>query len=444
MTFSIDINDVLFIEESVLEEKTFLNILENLINQQSYLPKIILDVAIKERIKLLNEELKYYKAFMVEGYLELIHYYFNFLYIDTHGYFDLSELKEFKENNTGSFKVLTNKSTTLTLFTELNVDTLYFVEGGNLKEWDETKYKIKEAFYEDDPILINDISNLSDIQYVYSKKYGYLRLDYSYKFEGGEGMIVKTYHGLFAKIYNKKHLNYTNYKKLQTMLKMDINRYNIAWPLDIIYSDNNFVGYLMKEIPESKTLDMVLEHEKFAGLRPKEIFGLARTFLETIHYLHQRDVIIGDLKPDNIIYVSPNELYFVDTGSFQIEDYACPVGLSQYTKRDIGFQELKEKLRTIDDEYYPINYILFQFFIRMSPTENPFSIDNDYGQKQEFYYPLTISNRDLARFPNRKDLERWAKLPHIFREKLYYYFTEYKITDISEWIHLLDKLLKDR
>ena len=42
-------------------------------------------------------------------------------------------------------------------------------------------------------------------------------------------------------------------------------------------------------------------------------------------YLHERNIIMGDINALNILVVSPTEVYFVDTDSYQIEEFPCPV-----------------------------------------------------------------------------------------------------------------------
>ena len=72
--------------------------------------------------------------------------------------------------------------------------------------------------------------------------------------------------------------------------------------------------------------------------------------LKNIKYLHDKGILVGDLKPDNILVKNKNEVYFIDCGCYQIEDYACPVCHPEYTKRIFKKDEIKKCYEAIADE----------------------------------------------------------------------------------------------
>ena len=77
--------------------------------------------------------------------------------------------------------------------------------------------------------------------------------------------------------------------------------------------------------------------------------------LKLIQYLHERDILIGDLKFDNILITNKSrELYIIDSGSFQVEDYSCGVFNAAYTHDNLKGKNLREVLRTLEEEYFPI------------------------------------------------------------------------------------------
>lgn len=81
---------------------------------------------------------------------------------------------------------------------------------------------------------------------------------------------------------------------------------------------------------------------------------LCITILKKLKYLHDRNVILGDINPNNILVVSPTEVYFVDTDSYQIEGFPCPVGTINFTAPEIQRKDFSTFLRTIGNERFAV------------------------------------------------------------------------------------------
>jgi serine/threonine protein kinase len=94
------------------------------------------------------------------------------------------------------------------------------------------------------------------------------------------------------------------------------------------------------------------------------------TILEKIKYLHDRNIIMGDINPLNILVVSPTEVYFVDTDSYQVENFPCPVGTINYTAPEIQRKHFSTFLRTIGNENFAVATLLFMI---MLPGKPPYS-----------------------------------------------------------------------
>ena len=124
----------------------------------------------------------------------------------------------------------------------------------------------------------------------------------------------------------------------------------------------------MEQVKDAKSL-IELKDDGFEKYRlPSQRARICLNLLKNIEYLHKKGVLIGDLKDDNILVKSPDEVYIIDSGSFQIEDYACDVFTRGWTDKNYKGDDLNKNLRKLEDEYYPINKIIY-FNIKYQPPQ---------------------------------------------------------------------------
>ncbi len=340
------------------------------------------------------------------------------------------------------FILITEKESIFRTLNELSEKGLSIcsIDGGRLKEW--RKQKSGAAFYVENDKYINNVDTDNiNIDYVYSPVYGYLKLDKSFVIAGGEGTCYRTYNGLLVKIYKSKHITYTNYKKLQTMLKYDIGNPYIIWPRDIVYYEGNFVGYAMDELKCIVSIDELRDYG-FKGFSPLDKLKLCRDFLKLIEYLHKKKILVGDMKFDNIVVDNNKKVYLIDTGSFQIEDYACLVYNREFSDKEYHADDLKKNLRVVEDEYFPINKIIFEILMNKNPYYSDGDIEIDANKNNHFHFAL----RPMVGFEKGLPyhLLMWYNLSQRMRDYFYYYFTDRKITLISDWIIEIDRFINEK
>lgn len=97
---------------------------------------------------------------------------------------------------------------------------------------------------------------------------------------------------------------------------------------------------------------------------------LACTILRKIDKLHQYNVLIGDINPDNILLVDEKTVYFVDTDSYQVGAYPCPVGTDTFTPAARQGMDYSTFLRTKEDELFAVATLLF---VILFPGKAPYS-----------------------------------------------------------------------
>lgn len=264
---------------------------------------------------------------------------------------------------------------------------------------------------------------------------------------GGEAIVYLTNTPYVAKIYKNDNITKRKYEKIKLMLSKNINCSGICYPVEIIYnSKNEFVGYLMpqakgQELQKSVFGQKPLFLKKFPDWKKRDTVELCVTILEKIKYLHDRNIIMGDINPANILVVSPKEVYFVDTDSYQVEDFPCPVGTNNYTAPEIQRKHFSDFLRTRGNENFAVATLLFMI---MLPGKPPYSQQGGEDPisniiKMDFSYPFgDNSNKKTPDGPWRYI---WSHLTYELKEAFYNtfrkdgsYSLEKNRLSVDEWL----------
>lgn len=247
---------------------------------------------------------------------------------------------------------------------------------------------------------------------------------------GGEGTVYSTNISSFVcKIYHKEMINRERRDKLSLMISKSLNRKGICWPREIVWNrDKDFVGYVMPEARGHQLHACVFGRKKlgrhFPDWTKKDTVRLSLSILETIQYLHQRNIIIGDINAQNILVVSPEEVCFVDTDSYQLEGFACPVGKSPFVAPELQSPTYSSGLRSFGNEYYAVATLLFMI---MLPGKAPYA-QIDGGSPEEnvagmdFSYPLGRESNKKA--PRGDWRYIWSHLPYFLKEAFYKTFQQ--------------------
>jgi serine/threonine protein kinase/rRNA-processing protein FCF1 len=267
---------------------------------------------------------------------------------------------------------------------------------------------------------------------------------------GGEGTIYRTsIDGLVCKIYHEDCLTQARKSKLELMLSRKITITGVCWPTDILTTkDDKFVGYLMP-LARGK----ILKTSVFAGPLLKKHFPswtrlnltrLAISVLKTIDQLHDLNIFIGDINPQNILVFDDWNISVVDTDSFQIQGFPCPVGTDTFTPPERQGQNFETFIRTKDDELFAVTTLLFMLLF---PGKSPYSAQGG-GEASE-----NIKNR-IFPYANQEDSSRnikpvgawqfiWSHLHPDLKNDFLVVFHKGKRVEIGEMIKHLFASLKD-
>lgn len=268
---------------------------------------------------------------------------------------------------------------------------------------------------------------------------------------GGEGHIYTTNTEYVAKIYKRENMTTRRLKKIELLLKNPLNYPGICAPTEPVFNaSNQIVGYLMpkakgKELQKCVFVRPLLE-KYFPRWKKKDTVKLCLTILDKIHYLHSRGIIMGDINPLNIMVVSPDEVYFVDTDSYQMDCFPCPVGTINYTAPEIQGKNFADFLRTPDHENYAIATLLFMI---MLPGRAPYSqlgggTPGENIRRMDFSYPL--GDNSNKKTPDGLWRFIWSHMTYAVKDAFYHTFHRDgryarggRRLGVNEWMTLFHK-----
>lgn len=271
---------------------------------------------------------------------------------------------------------------------------------------------------------------------------------------GGEGIIYTTNTPYVAKIYKKENNTKRKYEKIKLMLSKKIKCEGICYPVEVLYNYNKeFVGYMMpkakgKELQKSIFIKPLFL-KNFPTWKKRDTVELCITILKKIKYLHDRNIVMGDINPANILVVSPKEVYFVDTDSYQVENFPCPVGTNNYTAPEIQRKHFSGFLRTMGNENFAVATLLFMI---MLPGKPPYSqqggedpINNIINM--DFSYPFGDSSNKKT--PDGPWRYIWSHLTYDLKKAFYNtfrkegdYSTENTRLTTDEWLPIFTYYLE--
>lgn len=168
--------------------------------------------------------------------------------------------------------------------------------------------------------------------------------------KGGEGSVygITGMPDYVLKVFKDDKCTESRHRKLLTMITTTLSpsaMQQITWPIDVVYQNGQFVGYVMPAIKNNEDLNVMYSDKYICTLSEK--ITIAKNLCAAINAVHNAGQVCGDLNPKNI-GVDPQSarVTLVDTDSYHITDtnvsrvYRCEVGLPEYLAR-----EIQEKLK---------------------------------------------------------------------------------------------------
>lgn len=172
---------------------------------------------------------------------------------------------------------------------------------------------------------------------------------------GGEGNIypIKDQDALVVKIFKPEKRTIEREEKLKAMVKTKLSDSaleQVVWPLDVVYEQGVFAGYVMPKLNNTDSLTTIYSSGTVGKYDLRHRLLTAINLCYAIQTIHDMGQVCGDLNPQNIC-VNLDEkdrsknfhVTLVDADSYHYiaegKNYRCEVGLSEYLA-----PEVQEKL----------------------------------------------------------------------------------------------------
>ena len=259
--------------------------------------------------------------------------------------------------------------------------------------------------------------------------------------EGGEGVVFLSLDKkLCVKVYKKKRDTEQRKNKLDLMIRNQVDIQGICWPLEHIniYGRN---GFLMRS---AKGIDLFLLLRKktlendYPQINRVYLCNIAIRLFTKIKYLHDKEILIGDINLMNIwIDVKATEAYLIDTDSFQIGEFPCPVGSINFTAPEIQGKNFTKFQRSKEHEYFSIATLLFMIF---HAGKTPYSHmgGGDPGRDiKDKNFPYPFGGDFQYETPKGVYENMWNHLSYDMKGAFYDVFKNGERLNIEEW---LDKI----
>lgn len=269
---------------------------------------------------------------------------------------------------------------------------------------------------------------------------------------GGEGTIYETeLAGQVCKIYHRNRLTKLKQKKIELMVSRKIKRPGICWPTEIVTNcDGEFVGYVMPRAAGTTMQSAMFVKPKlektFPNWKRRDLVNVAGNFIDHISFLHSLNIIVGDINPLNLLVTEDSsKVWIVDTDSFQIENFPCPVGTVNFTPPEIQGENYFGFLRTKEHELFAVATMIFMILF---PGKPPYSQQGGGSpaeniKSKNFPYRYSKDRSQDAPDVDGKNAPQgswqyiWSSLPPAIKGAFFSTFREDRRTSIDAWTDLL-------
>lgn len=257
---------------------------------------------------------------------------------------------------------------------------------------------------------------------------------------GGEAHIHVISNLLLAKIFLDKLATQEKIEKITQLSIYSID--SVILPKKLLFNkDKKFIGYTMEFIHETIELGKLHSPKNRKKYFPNwtyiDLLDLSITTATVIKNLHDKNIIVSDFNPRNVLVKESMQVYFIDTDSFQINRKPSTVGIDLYTRPINLNKSQKSYLKNKADDTYALSVIIFQ---NLMSGSNPYVMKGEGDEAQlikRHQFAFDVNNPNKCNVKNEL-INEWFKLSKDLREYFQQVFGQQKPLLISALIkHLV-------
>ncbi|MFB8146670.1 hypothetical protein ACFC1W_07985 [Microbacterium sp. NPDC056003] len=268
---------------------------------------------------------------------------------------------------------------------------------------------------------------------------------------GKEGSVyaIEDEPHLVAKVFKRGKVTTHRRDKVELMVQHKVWLPGVCFPESMLSYDGEFVGFTMRRAQGAHVLnDTIFIPQELDRLHPgwtrRDLVDVCLSFLKRVKSLHDLNILIGDINPNNVMLGNQKDAWIIDIDSVQVEGYPCPVGWDEFTAPEIlgGVQGL----RSIEHENFAVAVLLFMIMMTGTfPYENSGS-DDTVLNIQSGLFPYGFDGRSERELqPPQRWLYVWSHLSRELKRLFWNSFhrdgSHYRPTDrvtVDEWIRAFE------
>lgn len=146
----------------------------------------------------------------------------------------------------------------------------------------------------------------------------------------------------------------------------------IAWPTELLYHQQQFVGFLMPLVdgftPLFSVYNPTMRRQTYPNFHWLALHRTAQNLSVAVQAIHATGHVVGDINESNILVNEQALVTLVDTDSFQIKSpngqvYRCHVGKPEYTAPELQGVSFKTVDQTIEHDLFGLGVLIFQLLM---------------------------------------------------------------------------------
>ena len=266
---------------------------------------------------------------------------------------------------------------------------------------------------------------------------------------GGEGTAYETNNPQFVcKIYRHDRLKRSTIEKLELMTSRKIRHQTICWPVSVARNANGEgVGCIMpkaigKELKRSIFIKPLFINS-FPDWTRLHMVRLISIILDAMAYLHDLNVLLGDINPGNILVKDESSVFFVDCDSYQVEEFPCPVGMPPYLAPELYGRELRSTLRTMEHEYFSVATLVFMLLHTGKPPYSHQGGGDPLENVRKRHFPYPRGSQRSQGVPDGPWRYMFSHLPRYMKDAFHGVFSDGVRQSVAFWQEHMDRYMND-